>query len=272
MRGELQAAGCVGATRISGMPDGIMGPLAELTISIAGDKVKISRTDVGGTTRCTATYVGTLAPDDTIQGTETATCPGYFTNKEQNWQGRIVSKVEEPNNHRIDGTLTRDGEITGRLVHTEGVSPGSSGFVQDRRMTLTPDGNTLDISAGSVGGGGTHQLRWRRAAPTPPSTKTTPRPPSDGTVVVAIFENKSSDAVHIFVDGQTFGSDNKLAAGETRRVNVRMTADGRIKFIAGRNGQVLATKIWNGDPSDTNRFPRVTFDARGQFLVVTGLK
>jgi hypothetical protein len=48
-------------------------------------------------------------------------------------------------------------------------------------------------------------------------------------------------------------------------------ADGRIKFIAGRGGQVLATKIWNGDPSDTNRFPHVFFDADGQLLVTTGL-
>jgi len=63
---------------------------------------------------------------------------------------------------KIDGTLTRDGVITGRLVHTEGVSASSPGFAQDRHMTLTSDGNTLDISASSVGGGGAHQLSWRR--------------------------------------------------------------------------------------------------------------
>ncbi|HLG18033.1 MAG TPA: tetratricopeptide repeat protein [Blastocatellia bacterium] len=74
--------------------------------------------------------------------------------------------------YRVDGTLTRDGVITGRLVHTKGVSPGSPGFAQDRRMTLTPDGNTLNISTASVGGGGAHQLSWRRRDPT--STKTTP--------------------------------------------------------------------------------------------------
>ncbi len=463
------------------------GAVAELSISIAGDKVRISRKDVGGPCiGTTAIYEGTLAPDGTMQGTETVTCPGHFTNKTQQWRARIVTPSPSnrpgwrttasgypdiagewievsgyPSNgssititqsgativaggryaigtkeiaYRIDGTVTRVGVITGRLVHTEGVSPGSAGFAQDRRMTLTPDGNTIDISAASVGGGGAHQVRWRRAtatpsrtpteqptnrppdrpptkppgssevdlfnsmnvygvgnqptaaasftlrqphvitsimtyhwndgrgtragtialrdasgrtygpwsvtgtpgqggvpnanwtcapnieipagaytiidsepptwsqnaqsrgrgiavvkgyptdsalAPTPqptprvtpqPTPQPTPRTPSGGTVVVAIFENKSSDAVHIFVQGQTFGPDNKLAPGETRRVNVRMTADGRIKFIAGRNGQVLATRIWDGDPSDTNRFPRVTFNAGGQLLVTTGLR
>jgi hypothetical protein len=63
---------------------------------------------------------------------------------------------------KIDGTLTRDGVITGRLVHTEGVSPGSPAFAQDRQMTLTSDGNTLHISASFAGGGGAHQLSWRR--------------------------------------------------------------------------------------------------------------
>lgn len=321
--------------------------------------------------------------------------------------------------HRTDGTITRAGVITGRLVHLEGVSPGSPGFAQDRQLTLTPDGNTLDISAESVGGGGAHKVSWRRARTTP--TTPTTKPPSSqvsifdsmniygvgnqptapaiftirrphvitsimtyhwnngrgtrvGTIalrdaagrtygpwsvsgtpgqggvpnanwactpnveipagsytivdsepstwsqntqsggrgmavvkaypsgssqsaanvtptpaptpsrvntqvqkngggsVVAIFENKSTDNVHILVEGETFSPSNRLAPGETRRVNLRMTADGRIKFIAGRNGQVITTKIWNGDPSDPNRFPRVVFSANGQLAVMTGLR
>jgi hypothetical protein len=64
------------------------GAAAILTISIAGDKVRIGRKDVGGpSTGLTAIYEGTLAPDGTLQGTETVTSPGQMTQK---WQGRIV--------------------------------------------------------------------------------------------------------------------------------------------------------------------------------------
>ena len=69
------------------------GAVAELSITIVGDKVRISRRDVGGTSiGLTAIYEGTLAPDGTMQGTETVTWPGHFTNKTQNWQGRIVRR------------------------------------------------------------------------------------------------------------------------------------------------------------------------------------
>jgi len=67
------------------------GAVAVLSISIAGAKVRISRRDVGGPAIGLAgTYEGTLAADGTLQGTETVTWPGHFTNQVQSWQGRIV--------------------------------------------------------------------------------------------------------------------------------------------------------------------------------------
>jgi len=52
---------------------------------------------------------------------------------------------------------------------------------------------------------------------------------------------------------------------------VKMTSDGRIKFFAGRNGTVITSKIWTGDPSDTKRYPKVIFDGN-QLLITTGLR
>jgi hypothetical protein len=65
------------------------GAAAILTISIAGDKLRINRKDVTG--GLTAIYEGTLASDGTMQGTETVTSPSQFTQK---WQGRIVKGVQ----------------------------------------------------------------------------------------------------------------------------------------------------------------------------------
>jgi hypothetical protein len=67
------------------------GAVAVLSISIAGAKVRISRRDVDGPAiGLTGTYEGTLAADGTLQGTETVTWPGHFTNQVQSWQGRIA--------------------------------------------------------------------------------------------------------------------------------------------------------------------------------------
>lgn len=109
-----------------------------------------------------------------------------------------------------------------------------------------------------------------------PVVKPTPTPikqpvTNSGRYVMAIFENRSAEAVHIFAEGLSFGPDNKLAPGEKREVRVLLTATGRIKFISGRNGQVIATRFWDTDPDDLSRFPRVIFDG-SQLLITTGLR
>jgi hypothetical protein len=68
------------------------GAVAELSISIAGDKVTINRRDVAGPSiGLTSIYEGTLAPDGTMHGTETVTFAGNPTSSRFDWRARIVA-------------------------------------------------------------------------------------------------------------------------------------------------------------------------------------
>lgn len=123
----------------------------------------------------------------------------------------------------------------------------------------------------------------RKALPTQtaikPPTQTTQPPPTTqkpttkptGNFLTAIFENRSGENVHIFQEGNSFDPANRLAPGEKREVQVELPATGRIKFIAGRNGQVLTTKSWDGDPDYPNRYPHVIFNGT-QLIITTGLR
>ncbi len=92
------------------------------------------------------------------------------------------------------------------------------------------------------------------------------------TLIVAVVRNDFREGTHIFTEGETFSPSNKLAPGETRNIQVKIPNDGRIKFYAGRNGQVLVTKIWNGDPNHLDRYPKVIFSSNAELLVTTGLR
>jgi hypothetical protein len=96
--------------------------------------------------------------------------------------------------------------------------------------------------------------------------------PAQGTEVLATLSNESAQNVHIFVQGDTFGPHNRLAPGEQRQVRLRLGSDGRIRFACGRNGQVIATTTWNGDPDNKNRYPRVIFTRQETLVVLTGLR
>ena len=87
--------------------------------------------------------------------------------------------------------------------------------------------------------------------------------------VVAEITNKSNQDTHVFPDGEAFSSSNRFAPGEKRKVNVSMKADGSVVFKAGRNGQVMATKTWRGNPGDTSRVPVVVFDDTNPFDTLT---
>lgn len=113
------------------------------------------------------------------------------------------------------------------------------------------------------------QISQTKSQPTPKPTSTAG---PGGAEITAIFENKSLDNVHIFVEGETFSPSNRLGPGQMRRVVVRVPANGRIKFYAGRNGQVLTMKAWDGDPDHLDRFPHVVFSVNGQLAVLTGLR
>ena len=99
--------------------------------------------------------------------------------------------------------------------------------------------------------------------------------PQRGASVMAEITNKSRQNAHIFVDGESFGPANRFAPGESRKVSVAMPANGSITFKAGRDGQVMATKRWTGDPSSTNRIPVVIFDDTNPYdklIITTGLR
>lgn len=128
-------------------------------------------------------------------------------------------------------------------------------------------GKGMAIVKGYPTSGGTPQTTINKPPNTTPKT-----PPSyQGAMVLAIFQNRSNEAVHIFAEGDNFGPHNKISAGGNKEVSVKMSSDGRIKFFAGRNGVVVTSKIWTGDPSDTNRYPKVIFDG-SQLIITTGLR
>jgi hypothetical protein len=95
------------------------------------------------------------------------------------------------------------------------------------------------------------------------------------TSLQAELTNRSKDNIHIFTEGETFGPDNRLTPDEKRRVMVVMKPDGSVTFKAVRNGQVLATKTWRGNPGDSSRVPVVIFDDTNPFdklTISTGLR
>ena len=96
--------------------------------------------------------------------------------------------------------------------------------------------------------------------------------PAQGTEVLATLSNESGQNVHIFAQGDSFGPHNRLTPGEQRQVRLRMGSDGRIRFVCGRNGQVISATMWNGDPDNPSRYPRVIFTRQETLVVLTGLR
>jgi hypothetical protein len=113
---------------------------------------------------------------------------------------------------RMTGAITREGIVTGRLVHTAGVSPSATGYAQDRRLTLSADGRVLDGQATFAGGSGGHPLTWKRSSPLPPvvsapppSPPSTPPPTStpanaSGAVRTREFHDVCDDCGHKRID------------------------------------------------------------------------
>jgi tetratricopeptide (TPR) repeat protein len=99
--------------------------------------------------------------------------------------------------------------------------------------------------------------------------------PQGKTSVMAELTNSSKMNAHIFTEGETFSPSNRLAPGEKRKVSVQMAPNGTVTFKAGRDGQVMATKRWDGEPGNPNRVPVVIFDDTNPFdklTVATGLR
>jgi hypothetical protein len=135
------------------------GAAAILTISIAGDKVRISRKDVGGpSTGLTAIYEGTLAPDGTLQGIETVTSPGQMTQK---WQGRVVkgSQPSPPPPPPVGDRLgnewsVSEAGITGRWVRRGNLETWDGSWANGAAaiLTISIAGDKVRIGRKDVGG------------------------------------------------------------------------------------------------------------------------
>ena len=99
-----------------------------------------------------------------------------------------------------------------------------------------------------------------------------PRPPAAASQerrVTAILRNESGQNVHLCVDGEPFGFHNRLTPGQQRTLTIQLPPDGRVRFQCGRNGQVLGTAIWNGDPG---RYPQVIYTREEKLVILTGLR
>jgi hypothetical protein len=177
-------------------------------------------------------------------------------------------------------TLTRR-----RVAQNSGT--GGAGMAVVKGYPAEADGRTPPASPPDNPPGGGRQQPPPTSPPvsppsSPPGGGMRQPPPSSQKVIEAVFKNASSDPVHICLAGEDFGPENRIGPGETRRVRVTIPADaersGRIKFVAGRNGQVIATGMWDYDPSAPSRYPVVTFPdednpfAKGKLVVTTGLR
>jgi hypothetical protein len=108
--------------------------------------------------------------------------------------------------------------------------------------------------------------------PAPAEADLKPRADSTSRMITVIFQNDARENVHIFPEGSSFDPSNRLSPGETRTANVKMPSNGRIKFISGRGGVVISTTLWNGDPDDLNRIPKVIFTDEETLIVTTVLQ
>lgn len=78
--------------------------------------------------------------------------------------------------------------------------------------------------------------------------------------VTAELHNKAGENVHIFVEGQdNFGPHNRLAPGGSRTIKPNVSQGGTLKFVAGRNGQILSHCNWTFNPKSSGSVALVTF-------------
>ncbi|MCL5023430.1 MAG: hypothetical protein M1497_08720 [Nitrospirae bacterium] len=89
--------------------------------------------------------------------------------------------------------------------------------------------------------------------------------------VTAELQNKAGDNVHIFVEGQdNFGPQNKLGPGQKRTISLNVSPQGgTVKFVSGRNGQILARCSWTFNPNASRSTALVTFSDSSSLTCAT---
>jgi len=174
------------------------------------------------------------------------------------WSGSVNKATGE-----VQGSLKGDvsgyaftGSITGRITGTQ-----ANGAWNARNQYGNPTGTWQATRGGSTASTSTSSGAGN-ASP-------------GGTSVVAEITNRSKTSAHVFTEGETFSPSNRLTPGEKRKVSVQMAPNGTVTFKAGRDGQVMATKRWDGDPGNPSRVPVVVFDDTNPYdklIISTGLR
>ncbi|HEX7504741.1 MAG TPA: DUF6438 domain-containing protein [Syntrophales bacterium] len=92
--------------------------------------------------------------------------------------------------------------------------------------------------------------------------------------VFATIRNRSTQDVIISVISENRDAGTPVGAGEILIIPVQLLPNGEITFLAGRNGQTLATGRWFGNPSTASVVPSVLYDdnLQDRLVVMTGLK
>jgi tetratricopeptide (TPR) repeat protein len=167
----------------------------------------------------------------------------------------VVVSISGKSNEVFRGRF--DGTASGNKANGNFVDEKDSRNVGTWEATLSPDLKSFSVT---IKGGPVVQNYTMTRQGGSPAAPASPAPVSSTRLITADVTNKSSQNAHIFIQGESFGPSNRFAPGERRSVQVPMTANGTITFVAGKEGRVLATKTWQGDPNNTNRFPTVIFD------------
>lgn len=97
---------------------------------------------------------------------------------------------------------------------------------------------------------------------------------SKGGIVYATIRNRSTLDIIIQARGEPAGWATPVRGGEILIRPVQLAPNGEVTFIALRNGQVIASRSWYGNPDAASVVPSILFDdnLKEKLLVMTGLR
>ncbi|NPV03444.1 MAG: hypothetical protein HPY67_01755 [Syntrophaceae bacterium] len=92
--------------------------------------------------------------------------------------------------------------------------------------------------------------------------------------VYATVRNRSARDISVAVRGEEPGAATTVRAGEIRILPVSLGPGGVVTFEIERDGKVLETRTWKGDPNTSAVVPVLLFDdaLQGRLFVMTGLR
>ncbi len=92
--------------------------------------------------------------------------------------------------------------------------------------------------------------------------------------VYATVRNRSTRDITLAVRGEAPEAATTVRAGEIRIRPVSLSEGGEAIFEVSREGQVLETRTWKGNPGSTSVVPALLYDdaMKGRLFVMTGLR